>query len=31
MSNNITIGNLITIGDMKFHDIEGGFGKGGGN
>ena len=27
MSNNITIGNLITIGDMKFHDIEGGFGK----
>jgi len=27
MNNNITIGNLITIGDMKFHDIEGGFGK----
>ena len=28
MDSQLSIGNLITIGDMKFHDIEGGFGKG---
>jgi len=27
MDSQLSIGNLITIGDMKFHDIEGGFGK----
>ncbi|MCI1966316.1 MAG: ORF6N domain-containing protein [Oscillospiraceae bacterium] len=27
MTNKIKIGGLVTIGDMKFHDIEGGFGK----
>jgi hypothetical protein len=25
--NNLSIGNFVTVGDMKFHDIEGGFGK----
>jgi hypothetical protein len=27
MDSQLSIGNLVTVGDMKFHDIEGGFGK----
>lgn len=27
MNSQLSIGDLVTIGDMKFHDIEGGFGK----
>ena len=27
MNSQLSIGNLVTIGNMKFHDIEGGFGK----
>ena len=27
MKDKIKVGGLITVGDMKFHDIEGGFGK----
>lgn len=27
MNSQLSIGNLITVGNMRFHDIEGGFGK----
>jgi hypothetical protein len=27
MTSQLSIGNLVTVGNMKFHDIEGGFGK----
>lgn len=27
MGNQLSIGNLVTVGDMRFHNIEGGFGK----
>ena len=27
MENKLSIGSIITVGDMRFHDIEGGFGK----